>query len=125
MLFSKFLVKCLLLGAAAALVAPEWTEESTSLEQERAIIDSSNMADENTWIFPTATFPIAKLPRSNIAGTPSPIQPGLISTCDAYYFVEAGDYCSAIVSKFGNFTLSQFYTWNPYVFKFLFVYLPE
>lgn len=34
---------------------------------------------------------------------------------NAYYEVVSGDSCSGIVSKYNNFTLSQFYTWNPAV----------
>lgn len=121
MFFSKILFQSLLLGATTAFFIPKWTEESTSLEQERAIVERDNMADENIWSHPTATIPNTKIPRSNVADAPSPTQSGLISTCDAYYFVESGDYCSGIVSKFGNFTLSQFYDWNPYVIPFFFL----
>lgn len=46
-------------------------------------------------------------------GAPSPTQPGLISSCDAYYLVKRGDYCDVVISKFGNLTLSDFYSWNP------------
>ncbi|CRG89537.1 LysM domain protein [Talaromyces islandicus] len=116
MFFSKILAQTLLLGGVTtALFVPIWTKESTSLEQEGALAEKTNMADENIWSTPTATIPDIKISRSNIADTPSPTQPGLISTCDAYYFVESGVSCSGIVSEFGNFTLSQFYDWNPAV----------
>ncbi|KAH8692157.1 LysM domain protein [Talaromyces proteolyticus] len=46
---------------------------------------------------------------------PSPTQTGLISSCNAYYLVKPGDTCYGIQSQFGNFTLAQFYTWNPAV----------
>ncbi|KAL5337117.1 hypothetical protein BJX70DRAFT_389455 [Aspergillus crustosus] len=49
------------------------------------------------------------------AGAPTPTQSGLIPTCNSFYFVEEGDYCEEIVSSFGNFTLDQFYSWNPAV----------
>ncbi|GKZ65102.1 hypothetical protein AnigIFM50267_007266 [Aspergillus niger] len=49
------------------------------------------------------------------AGSPSPTQGGLSSSCDAFYYVEAGDSCWAIVNSYGNFTLNQFYSWNPAV----------
>ncbi|KAF2790877.1 carbohydrate-binding module family 50 protein [Melanomma pulvis-pyrius CBS 109.77] len=42
-----------------------------------------------------------------------PHQPNIISTCTTYYRVAEGDYCLAIVTKYGNFTLNDFYTWNP------------
>ncbi|EHA19725.1 hypothetical protein ASPNIDRAFT_179830 [Aspergillus niger ATCC 1015] len=47
--------------------------------------------------------------------SPSPTQGGLSSSCDAFYYVEAGDSCWAIVNSYGNFTLNQFYSWNPAV----------
>jgi len=37
----------------------------------------------------------------------------LPSDCTAKYLVESGDTCQAIGTKFGNFTLSQLYYWNP------------
>ncbi|KAJ5988345.1 hypothetical protein N7481_003555 [Penicillium waksmanii] len=49
------------------------------------------------------------------ASGPSPTQRGLISTCNAFYFVQSGDYCAGITSTYGNFTLDQFYSWNPAV----------
>ncbi|KAL5365890.1 hypothetical protein BJX96DRAFT_159953 [Aspergillus floccosus] len=49
------------------------------------------------------------------AGGPSPTQPGIASTCNAFYYVQKDDYCYAIVTSYGNFTLDQFYTWNPAV----------
>ncbi|KAF2461398.1 hypothetical protein BDY21DRAFT_397756 [Lineolata rhizophorae] len=33
--------------------------------------------------------------------------------CDATYIVEGGDTCKSIGEKFGNFSLTQFYKWNP------------
>jgi hypothetical protein len=118
MFFSKILVQGFLLGTATAIFIPQWTEESTSLDQGHAIVESNHMADENIWSIPTAAIPTTKISRSNVADAPSPTQPGLISTCDAYHFVELGETCSGIVSEFGNFTLSQFYDWNPDAFPF-------
>ncbi|ETS88169.1 hypothetical protein PFICI_01997 [Pestalotiopsis fici W106-1] len=46
---------------------------------------------------------------------PSPTQTGIASDCDAYYKVVSGDTCSGIVDHFGNFTLANFYVWNPAV----------
>jgi hypothetical protein len=114
MFFPKILVQCLLLGATTAFSIPKRSEESISLGKDREIVDGNYVADENVWLIPTATMPISKISRYNIADAPSPTQSGLISTCDAYYFVESGDYCSGIVSKFDNFTATQFYNWNPY-----------
>ncbi|PPJ50654.1 hypothetical protein CBER1_05262 [Cercospora berteroae] len=46
---------------------------------------------------------------------PQPQQPGLIAGCQRYYFVQQGDFCQAIVDRFGTFSLQQFYSWNPAV----------
>lgn len=120
MFFFKILVQCLLLGATTAFFAPERPVEGISLEQEHKIMDRNDISNGKTELKPTATIPIHKTFKSNIADAPSPTQSELISTCDAYYFVESGDYCSGIVSKFGNFTLSQFYSWNPCVSSLFF-----
>ncbi|KAK3379624.1 hypothetical protein B0T24DRAFT_675386 [Lasiosphaeria ovina] len=48
-------------------------------------------------------------------GPPGPTQTGVAANCDAWYVVQANDNCQAIVAKFGNFTLAQFYSWNPAV----------
>ncbi|KAJ5719736.1 hypothetical protein N7493_007314 [Penicillium malachiteum] len=45
--------------------------------------------------------------------TSPPTQSGIASNCDAFYVVKTNDTCANIVSSFGNFTLTQFYTWNP------------
>ncbi|KAJ5946736.1 hypothetical protein N7454_003575 [Penicillium verhagenii] len=42
-----------------------------------------------------------------------PTQSGIAKNCDAYYMVKGNDTCASIVKTFGNFTLTQFYTWNP------------
>ncbi|TQB68082.1 hypothetical protein MPDQ_004049 [Monascus purpureus] len=45
----------------------------------------------------------------------APEQTGIAANCDAYYVVKSGDSCAGIVAEFGNFTLAQFYSWNPAV----------
>lgn len=115
MFLFKILIQCLLLGATIAVVVPDIpTDNTIPLKQEHGIL-----MDRNENMIPTAattTIPLTKM--SNSDDAPSPTQSGLISTCDAYYSVEKGDYCAGIVSKFGNFTLTQFYTWNPYAFLY-------
>lgn len=46
--------------------------------------------------------------------TPSPVQPGIASNCDDYYFVQSGDGCWAISNTYG-ISLDDFYAWNPAV----------
>lgn len=35
------------------------------------------------------------------------------SDCSAFYTVESGDTCLSIAKSFSNFTVTQFYKWNP------------
>lgn len=53
----------------------------------------------------------ALIPRSDTA--PDPHQPNIIPTCTAYYKVVTGDTCIIIRSVYKNYTLPQFYSWNP------------
>ncbi|KAF2468645.1 uncharacterized protein BDR25DRAFT_373331 [Lindgomyces ingoldianus] len=54
------------------------------------------------------------IPRDDPNGTfPNPHQPHIISTCTSFYKVQTGDNCWALTVKFGNFTLDDFYFWNP------------
>lgn len=46
---------------------------------------------------------------------PTPTQSGITSKCTNYYLVSSGDTCANIVSKYGTFSLSDFYSWNPAV----------
>ncbi|KAF7159652.1 hypothetical protein CNMCM5623_005032 [Aspergillus felis] len=50
-----------------------------------------------------------------VGGAPSPTQSGLTTSCDAFYKVQPGNYCYQIMTTYGNFTLDQFYQWNPAV----------
>ncbi|KAJ5939135.1 hypothetical protein N7466_002269 [Penicillium verhagenii] len=46
--------------------------------------------------------------------TPSPVQTGMVSTCDSFYLVVSGDSCSAIAAD-ADISLTDFYSWNPAV----------
>jgi LysM repeat protein len=59
---------------------------------------------------PTTTA--APVPTSN---APGPVQEGIASNCQRYHEIVSGDQCQAIVSKYGTFTLQDFYKWNPAV----------
>jgi len=37
----------------------------------------------------------------------------LPADCEATYIVDSGDTCTGIAEKFGNFTVTQLYLWNP------------
>ncbi|KAF2196488.1 hypothetical protein GQ43DRAFT_340520, partial [Delitschia confertaspora ATCC 74209] len=44
--------------------------------------------------------------------TLQPIQPGMMSSCDAFYFVNANEGCLTITDK-NSIPLSEFLAWNP------------
>ncbi|KAJ5710539.1 LysM domain protein [Penicillium malachiteum] len=46
-------------------------------------------------------------------GIPSPTQSGLTTSCTKYYYVENGDTCYTIQDLYLDFTLDEFYSWNP------------
>ncbi|GFF59149.1 muramidase-2 [Aspergillus udagawae] len=46
---------------------------------------------------------------------PSPTQGGLAANCNAFYKVNKGDSCWSIINNFGNFSIYDFYRWNPSV----------
>ncbi|KAL1617782.1 hypothetical protein SLS54_007561 [Diplodia seriata] len=46
---------------------------------------------------------------------PSPTQDGLIDTCTSFYLAAKGDTCDKIINKYGTFTFTEFYAWNPAV----------
>ncbi|KAH3105211.1 hypothetical protein KXX00_004141, partial [Aspergillus fumigatus] len=47
------------------------------------------------------------------ADLPSPTQGGLAANCNAFYKVKTGDSCWSIINDFGNFSIYDFYRWNP------------
>ncbi|KAK8101915.1 LysM domain-containing protein [Apiospora kogelbergensis] len=61
---------------------------------------------------PTSTIPTTTTtnPGNGIA-TPTPIQPGMVDNCDAFYLVQSKDTCEVIASKHG-ISVAQFITWN-------------
>ncbi|KAE8341837.1 hypothetical protein BDV24DRAFT_163060 [Aspergillus arachidicola] len=46
--------------------------------------------------------------------TPTPVQPGIVPSCDEFYFVQPGDECESLAKSHG-IALGDFYTWNPAV----------
>ncbi|PCH00308.1 Peptidoglycan-binding Lysin subgroup [Penicillium occitanis (nom. inval.)] len=114
MLFERVLLSCVLVGAATAR-----TLQVTLLEN---ILVTGTAFTEKPSDFIELKSPLptaAKSPEREVVATaaaaPSPTQPGLISTCNAYYRVQRGDYCATVVDKFYALTLNEFYAWNPAV----------
>ncbi|KAK5655841.1 hypothetical protein OQA88_5380 [Cercophora sp. LCS_1] len=62
---------------------------------------------------PTTTSKTTTTAPKPTSTNPSPTQPNVIKTCARWYKVASGDTCQKVVDRFGTFTLSQFYTWNP------------
>ncbi|KAL4998532.1 hypothetical protein BDV10DRAFT_201217 [Aspergillus recurvatus] len=60
---------------------------------------------------PTVTTTTATATSTNGVTTPTPTQPGMVSNCDAFHLVEAGDSCATIASSNG-ITQAQFLEWN-------------
>ncbi|KAH6688889.1 hypothetical protein F5X68DRAFT_254710 [Plectosphaerella plurivora] len=48
---------------------------------------------------------------SNGISTPLPIQPGMVSNCDKFYFVKSGDTCASIATQ-NNVAAANIITWN-------------
>lgn len=66
---------------------------------------------------PKSTTPKPPVPSTttkpgNGIETPLPTQPQIVDNCDKFYFVNEGDSCAAIATKFG-ITLEKFLKWNP------------
>ncbi|KAK3348646.1 hypothetical protein B0T25DRAFT_457164 [Lasiosphaeria hispida] len=59
----------------------------------------------------TTASPTTTSPVGNGIATPTPTQSGMVSNCDAFYWVKQGDTCAAI-AKANGITVTQFATWN-------------
>ncbi|KAJ5008114.1 LysM domain-containing protein [Colletotrichum sp. SAR 10_66] len=62
----------------------------------------------------TSQPPATTTAPSNGISTPTPIQEGMTTSCNKFYFVKTGDGCAAIASS-NSIALSDFYAWNPAV----------
>jgi LysM repeat protein len=63
----------------------------------------------------TTTTTKATSTSTNGISTPTPIQPGMVSNCDAFYYVQSDDVTCAQIAHDNGISLLQFYTWNPTV----------
>ncbi|KAJ5488589.1 hypothetical protein N7539_003479 [Penicillium diatomitis] len=84
------------LSPTANALAPD-----TSNSNSAAVIssDNSGSSDNNN---------------KNNKNTPSPIEPGVITGCNAYHSVAAGDSCQSIVAE-AHIDMADFMKWNPNV----------
>ncbi|KAJ5547103.1 hypothetical protein N7494_004688 [Penicillium frequentans] len=51
---------------------------------------------------------------TNNITTPTPIQTGMTTSCDVFYFVKVNDECDTIAAEY-DITIAEFYAWNPAV----------
>ncbi|KAK6335416.1 hypothetical protein TWF696_002194 [Orbilia brochopaga] len=56
-------------------------------------------------------------PAGNGITTPTPIQSGMIASCNKFHFVGDGQGCSDIISKYPGLTLDLLFKWNPAIGK--------
>jgi len=61
----------------------------------------------------TSTRPTTPTPTNGVQ-TPLPTQPGMVSNCDRFYFVQSGDGCQNIANA-NSISLANFVLWNPNV----------
>lgn len=64
---------------------------------------------------PKATTTTAAEPGPTAPAGPSPTQDGIVAGCQRYHQAVSGDTCQGIVDRYGTFSLTQFYGWNPAV----------
>lgn len=82
----------------------------------KLIVGNSYCVEENFGIPRTTTAAASSTAAATTTGisTPQPIQTGMVSNCNSFYLVKAGDECADIASSHG-ISLSNFYAWNPAV----------
>ncbi|CZR37421.1 uncharacterized protein FPRO_02319 [Fusarium proliferatum ET1] len=95
---------------------------SYCIQEKEAPVPISSTTTKQTTAPPSSTTPVPSKtipmkPSTTAASgngveTPDPIQPGMVSSCNKFYFVEQGDNCNAVSSKHG-ITIAQFTTRNP------------
>ncbi|KAF3182240.1 hypothetical protein EYR41_010704 [Orbilia oligospora] len=63
------------------------------------------------------TKPTKPMTPGNGVSTPSPIQTGMIKTCNKFHFVAEGQSCPNIVSKYPGISIDLLFKWNPAIGK--------
>lgn len=93
-------------GRSYCVAGPKDGDHSTITSGITAAAATATDTDTAT----TTTKPPGTLTYS---GTAAPTQSGVASSCKEYYLVKDDDTCLTIQSQFMDFTLQQFYKWNP------------
>lgn len=75
------------------------------------------MADcSGLWLDTYVCVGVPGTPTTRPPATPTPVQDGIASSCSSFYKVQKGDNCQKVVANYkGQFSLSDFYKWNPAV----------
>jgi hypothetical protein len=63
---------------------------------------------------PTTSSVASMISPGNGVATPTPTQPGMTTSCNAFHLVKTGDQCGTIAASAG-ISLANFYAWNPSV----------
>ncbi|KAI1146243.1 hypothetical protein F4825DRAFT_456675 [Nemania diffusa] len=90
------------------------TSTTTSTTSSTAKTTTTTSTTTTSTTFSTKTTTTTTTTTGNGIATPTPIQTGMVSNCDDFYFVRSGDGCANIASAVG-ITLANFYAWNPAV----------
>ncbi|KAJ3490888.1 hypothetical protein NLG97_g5697 [Lecanicillium saksenae] len=83
---------------------------SLQVGQEYCVQDDGTGPDPGT---PTTTTTTTSSGTQPTGGVPSPTQDGVTKDCKAWYKVQKGDTCDAIIKKYGAFSTDDFLKWNP------------
>jgi LysM repeat protein len=80
------------------------------------VVGDSYCVEENYGKGPESTSATPTTsPTTTASSVPSPTQSNLVSNCQRFYLVKDGDTCGGIVNNYHEFSLQDFYSWNPSV----------
>ncbi|KAK6337059.1 hypothetical protein TWF718_009845 [Orbilia javanica] len=65
----------------------------------------------------TTTTAVKPTTTGNGISTPSPVQTGMVASCNKFHFVAEGQSCGDIVSKYPGTSLDLLFKWNPAIGK--------
>lgn len=91
--------------------------QNPSLANGCKFIKGNSYCVEQNWGIPpeqptTKTAPGPTTAAGNGVTTPTPTQSGMVGNCNKFHFVQEGEGCASIGSKYG-LTTAQLFAWNP------------
>ncbi|KAJ9211201.1 hypothetical protein DTO166G4_7227 [Paecilomyces variotii] len=99
-------------GPAVTVTAAASTTTNTAIPVV-GFTEVTDFVTSTTLAAATATSASATTVTTYSGGVPSPTQSGLVGACNEYYYVKSTDTCYTIQDLYLDFTLNEFYTWNP------------